>query len=244
MAKDTVYTVQGPGEPFRFNDEVAAVFPDMLRRSIPGYAASLEAIGSLAARYVRAGSNCYDLGCSLGAASLAMRQGARASGCRIIAIDNAPAMIERCRGIVREECRRDPEGIPIDVVEGDILDAEISNASLVVLNYTLQFLPVADRDRMLGRVFEGLNDGGLLVLSEKVVDPDPAMEALLVDLHHEHKRRNDYSALEISRKRAALENVLVPETVGQHRDRLLRSGFSSAAVWLRYFNFVSIIAIR
>jgi tRNA (cmo5U34)-methyltransferase len=97
---------------------------------------------------------------------------------------------------------------------------------------------------MLRRIADGLNDGGLLVLSEKVVDPDPAMEALLVELHHEHKRRNDYSTLEISRKRAALEDVLVPETVDQHRRRLLRSGFSSAAVWLRYFNFVSIIAIR
>jgi tRNA (cmo5U34)-methyltransferase len=249
MSEDRIYTIAGDGEsgeiePFRFNDEVAAVFPDMLRRSIPGYAASLEAIGSLAARYVRANSNCYDLGCSLGAASLAMRQGIRAEGCRIVAIDNAPAMIERCRNIVQEECLREPAGAPIEVVPGDILEARLSNASMVVLNYTLQFLPVAERDTLIKRIFEELNDGGLLVLSEKVVDPDPAMEALLVDLHHEHKRRNDYSALEISRKRAALENVLVPETVTQHRERLLRAGFGSAAVWLRYFNFVSIIAIR
>jgi tRNA (cmo5U34)-methyltransferase len=244
MAKDTVYKARSPDQPFRFNAEVAAVFPDMLRRSIPGYEASLEAIGSLAARYVRPGTRCYDLGCSLGAASLAMRQGIRAAGCRIVAVDNAPAMIERCRSIVRDECRRQPDGAAIELVEGDILDTGISNASMVVLNYTLQFLPLADRDTMIGRIAAGLNDGGLLVLSEKVVDPDPAMEALLVDLHHEHKRRNDYSALEISRKRAALENVLITESVDQHRDRLLRAGFSSAAVWLRYFNFVSIIAIR
>lgn len=244
MAKDTVYKARDSSAPFRFNAAVAAVFPDMLRRSIPGYAASLEAIGSLAARYVRAGTSCYDLGCSLGAASLAMRQGIRAAGCRIIAVDNAPAMIERCRSIVADECRREPDGTAVDLVEGDILDTEISNASMVVLNYTLQFLPLADRDTMIRRIFDGLNDGGVLVLSEKVVDPDPAMEDLLVDLHHEHKRRNDYSALEISRKRAALENVLIPETVDQHRERLLRTGFSSAAVWLRYFNFVSIIAIR
>ena len=244
MARDTVYRARDPDEPFRFNADVAAVFPDMLRRSIPGYAASIEAIGSLAARYVRPGTRCYDLGCSLGAASLAMRQGIRAADCRIVAVDNAPAMIERARNIVRDECRRQPDGPAIELVEADILDTAISNASMVVLNYTLQFLPVAERDTMIRRIFDGLNDGGLLVLSEKVIDPDPAMEALLVDLHHEHKRRNDYSALEISRKRAALENVLVPETVDQHRERLLQSGFSSAAVWLRYFNFVSIIAIR
>ena len=244
MAKDTVYKSQDPGEPFRFNAEVAAVFPDMLRRSIPGYEASIEAIGSLAARYVRPGTRCYDLGCSLGAASLAMRQGIRAADCRIVAVDNAPAMIERARLIVQDECRRQPEGAAIDLVQADILDTAISNASMVVLNYTLQFLPVAERDTMIGRIADGLNDGGVLVLSEKVIDPDPTMEALLVELHHEHKRRNDYSALEISRKRAALDNVLVPETVDHHRERLLQGGFSSAAVWLRYFNFVSIIAIR
>ena len=244
MAKDRVYQAQDADEPFRFNAAVAAVFPDMLRRSIPGYEASLEAIGSLAARYVRPGTRCYDLGCSLGAASLAMRQGIRAEDCLIVAVDNAPAMVERCRGIVRDECVRQPDGTPIELVEGDILDTEIADASMVVLNYTLQFLPVADRDTMIGRIAAGLNEGGLLVLSEKVVDPDPAMERLLVELHHEHKRRNDYSALEISRKRAALENVLVPETVARHRERLLRAGFRSAAVWLRYFNFVSIIAIR
>lgn len=249
MSEDTIYTEKDdaePGgvEPFRFNDEVARVFPDMLRRSIPGYAASLEAMGSLAARYVRPGTRCYDLGCSLGAASIAMRQGIRVDECRIVALDNAPAMVSRCREVVEEDRKRRPDCTPIDVVEGDILDAKLSNASMVVLNYTLQFLAVDDRDRIIRNIYDALIDGGVLMLSEKVVDPDPAMEALLVDLHHEHKRRNDYSALEISRKRAALENVLIPETVRDHRDRLMRSGFSSAAVWLRFFNFVSIIAIR
>ena len=101
-----------------------------------------------------------------------------------------------------------------------------------------------DRDKLMRSIFEGLNDGGLLVLSEKVVDENDEIEQLLVDLHHEHKRRNDYSALEVSRKRAALENVLIPETVAAHRSRLTAAGFRHAAVWLRYFNFVSIIAIR
>jgi tRNA (cmo5U34)-methyltransferase len=244
MDDDRIYREKAGDEPFRFNDEVAAVFPDMLRRSIPGYLASLEAIGALAGRYVRPGTNCYDLGCSLGAASIAMRQGIHADGCRIVAIDMAPAMVGRCREIIAEDEAREPAGTPIEVREGDILDAELSNASMITLNYTLQFLAVADRDRMIDSAHAALIDGGLLVLSEKVVDPDPAMEALLVQLHREHKRRNDYSALEISRKRTALESVLIPETVAAHRERLLQAGFSSAAVWLRYFNFVSIIAIR
>ena len=244
MGEDRIYETDDGGEPFRFNDNVAAVFPDMLQRSIPGYAASIEAIGSLAARYVKPGTRCYDLGCSLGAATLAMRQGIDVPGCRIVAVDVAPAMIARCREIIAEDDRLNAPATGVIVVEDDIRNVEILNASMVVLNYTLQFLAPEDRDDMIGRIYQGMNEGGLIVLSEKVVDENPHMESLLVDLHHEHKRRNQYSSLEIARKRAALENVLVPETVRSHRMRLERAGFAHTAVWLRYFNFVSIIAIR
>ncbi len=244
MTTDKIYRQSAEDSPFRFNDEVAKVFPDMLRRSIPGYGATVEAIGSLAARYVKAGTRCYDLGCSLGAATLAMRQGIAVPDCRIVAMDNAPAMVERCRTVIAEDDRQFAPATPVEVLQGDIRDLEFENASMTVLNYTLQFLPMADRDALMRSICAGLNDGGLLLLSEKVVDENAEMEQLLVDLHHEHKRRNDYSALEISRKRAALEDVLIPETVAAHRSRLKRAGFSQTAVWLRYFNFVSIIAIR
>lgn len=244
MTTDKIYEKNTSDEPFRFNDEVASVFPDMLRRSIPGYAATIEAIGSLATRYVRPNTRCYDLGCSLGAATIAMRQGITAPGCRIVAVDVAPAMTRRCAEIIAEDDRRFSPLTPVDVVEADIRDVEIANASMVILNYTLQFLAVDKREKLLCTIHDGLIDGGLLVLSEKVVDENPEMERLLVNLHHEHKRRNDYSALEISRKRAALENVLIPETVGTHRSRLKAAGFRHTAVWLRFFNFVSIIAVK
>lgn len=244
MTEDRIYKADTGSEPFRFDDKVARVFPDMLRRSIPGYGASLEAIGSLAARYVRAGTNCYDLGCSLGAATIAMRQGISEAGCRIVAVDTSPAMIERCGEIVAEETNATELMTDVDLVLGDIREIEVVNASMVVLNYTLQFVALSDRDALLRGIFEGMNEGGILVLSEKVIDDNPHMESLLVDLHHEHKRRNNYSALEISRKRAALEDVLVPESVSAHRARLNKAGFSHSAVWLRYFNFVSIIALR
>jgi len=245
MNEDRIYIDEKLGnEPFRFNEAVARVFPDMLSRSIPGYAASLEAIGSLAARYVRPGTKCYDLGCSLGAATLAMRQGIRAPDCRIIAVDNSEAMVEHCQAVVDKDNKSSPTQTPVEVRLGDIRDTSIANASMVVMNYTLQFLDPDAREATIRRTYDGLIEGGLFLLSEKVVDEDSHMEELLVDLHHEHKRRNDYSQLEISRKRAALENVLVPETVAAHRERLVNAGFAHCAVWLRYFNFVSIVAIK
>ena len=241
MSKDEIYRSAdaGPGS-FEFGESVAAVFPDMLRRSIPGYDATIGAIGSLAGRYVTAGTRCYDLGCSLGAATLAMRRHVRAPGCEILAFDRAPAMIRRCREIVAADESR----TPVRVEEADIRGVTIDNASMVVLNYTLQFLPRNDRAGLIRRIFAGMVDGGVFVLSEKVADEDPVVDALLVELHHAFKRANAYSDLEIARKRTALENVLVPESVTAHLERLRTAGFRHSGVWLRHYNFVSIVAIR
>ena len=229
----------GPGS-FEFGDAVADVFPDMLRRSIPGYDASLTAIESLARRHVSAGSYCYDLGCSLGAATLAMRRGIATEDCRIVAVDLAPAMVERCNDLVAAD-----EGhTPVSVIEEDVRQTTIEKASMVVLNYTLQFVPPDDRQSLVQRIFDGMLPGGVLVLSEKVAHEDPAIDALVVELHHDFKRANAYSDLEISRKRTALENVLVPETTAAHLARLHAAGFEHCDVWMKHLNFLSIVAIR
>ncbi len=244
MERDRIYadTPQADDDdgPFEFSASVARVFPDMLRRSIPGYGASIRAIKSLARRHVQADSRCYDLGCSLGAATLAIRHGIASTGCEIVAVDNAPAMVTRCREILAE----DDGAVPVELVCGDARDIEIVNASMVVMNYTLQFLAPRDRQRMINRIAEGMRSDGVFVLSEKVIHDDPAVEAALVELHHDFKRRHAYSELEISRKRAALENVLIPDSVATHEKRLQDAGFRHVGVWLRHFNFVSLIAIR
>ena len=241
MSEDRLFASDGAGDgPFEFNEAVAAVFPDMLKRSIPGYAASILTIGSLAQRYVRPHTRCLDLGCSLGAATLAMRHNIAAPGCHIQAVDNSAAMISRCRKIIDD----DDASVPVDVIAADVREVDIQNASMVVMNYTLHFLPVSDRDAMIRKICQGMNDGGVFVLSEKIEDNDPKIEDLLVDLHHEQKKRNAYSESEIDRKRAAIESVLIPERLDTHRERLWRAGFRHVGVWLRHFNFVSLVAFR
>ena len=241
MPKDQIFAGKDASSgSFEFNDAVADVFPDMLRRSIPGYDATIEAIGALASRYVQPGTKCYDLGCSLGAATLAMQRNIGVAGCEILAIDMAPAMIERCRKTLGEA----RTAVPSRVVEADVRQINIETASMVVMNYTLQFIPPDDRLAMIERIYAGMTPGGVFVLSEKVADDDKAVESLLVDLHHDFKRRNAYSDLEISRKRTAIENVLIPETTGMHLRRLKAAGFEHTSVWLKHFNFISIIAIK
>lgn len=225
---------------FEFNESVARVFPDMLRRSIPGYEASIEAIGMLVRQYVKPNTNCYDLGCSLGESTLAIRRNIRIPACEILAIDSAPAMVERCRTTVDT----DQSETPVTVIEGDIRDIEIENASIVIMNYTLQFLPIADRQALISRIYSGMVSGGMFLLSEKVSNEDPVVDSLLTHFHHKFKRAHAYSDLEIARKRTALENILIPETEGTHIERLEYTGFKNPSVWLKHINFVSIMSLR
>ncbi len=230
----------GAVEKFIFDDRVAEVFPDMISRSVPGYQSIIQHCGDLAERFVRADSNCYDLGCSLGATSLAIAKTVTASNTKIIAIDNAPAMLSRCRAAIEHF----KPALPITLIEGDICDAAIENASMVVLNFTLQFVDPNKRSALLANIYRGLNHGGCLVISEKIrIQPAP-LDALMVDLHHQFKRAQGYSDLEISQKREAIEDVLIPETREQHIDRLQSVGFESATIWFQCYNFCSLVAIK
>ncbi|PCS22367.1 carboxy-S-adenosyl-L-methionine synthase CmoA [Candidatus Enterovibrio escicola] len=225
---------------FTFDENVAEVFPDMIQRSVPNYRYIISAIGMLAERYASEGSNIYDLGCSLGAITLSIRQQLKVSNCRIIAVDNSPAMVERCRLLISAY----HDDIKVYVIENDIRNIDIKNASVVVLNFTLQFLNPDDRQSLLEGIYSGLKMGAILILSEKYNFSDKITHQLLNDLHFDFKRANGYSDLEIRQKHSALENVMKLDTIDYHIQRLNRIGFSSVSVWFQCFNFGSIFAIK
>ncbi|GKX61501.1 carboxy-S-adenosyl-L-methionine synthase [Pragia fontium] len=223
-----------------FDEQVAEVFPDMIQRSVPGYSNIISMIGMLTERFAQPNSTIYDLGCSLGAATLSIRRNIKVDSCRIIAIDNSPAMVERCRRHI-ESFRA---ATPVDVIEADIRDIDIQNASMVVLNFTLQFLEPDDRQRLLSKIYRGLLPGGILVLSEKFNFEDQKIGELLFDMHHDFKRANGYSELEISQKRSMLENVMRTDSVETHKTRLRQAGFKHSETWFQCFNFGSLIALK
>jgi tRNA (cmo5U34)-methyltransferase len=225
---------------FSFDQTVVDVFPDMIKRSVPGYATIINMIGNLAERYAQTDSRCYDLGCSLGAATLAMRHRIQAANCTIVGVDSSPAMIARCEQILAA----DSGEIDVELVCGNLQDITLTNASMAVLNFTLQFIPIEERVTVLSTIFQGLLPGGVLILSEKVAFEDVPHQQLMTELHHNFKRANGYSDLEIAQKRSAIENVLIPETLAVHRQRLRQAGFHSVDVWFQCFNFASLIAIK
>jgi len=238
--RDTLFQQDSLTGAFSFDARVATVFNDMISRSVPGYATIIGMIATLAERYAQPGTRCYDLGCSLGGSSLALREGIRVPGCRIVAVDTSQPMLDR----FAETLQASPGEVPVELLCADAMDTPIEDASIVVLNFTMQFIPLEQRGELMKRIAAGLRPGGLLILSEKIRFEDAALDELFVDLHHRFKEQNGYSRDEINRKRAALENVLLPETLRAHERRVLDSGFSRFAVWFQCFNFASMVAVK
>jgi tRNA (cmo5U34)-methyltransferase len=225
---------------FAFDAQVVEVFPDMISRSVPGYATIIDTIGRLSQQFVQNNTTVYDLGCSLGAATLAMRKGIQAKQCNIVSVDNSAAMVERCKMHINAF----KGTTPINVIEANIQDIPIDNASMVVLNFTLQFIEKTERQGLINTIAQGINKGGLLVISEKISHGDSVIDEHLINLHHNFKRANGYSELEVAQKRTALENVMRTDSVELHVNRLKDAGFTHVSPWFQCFNFISFIAIK
>jgi tRNA (cmo5U34)-methyltransferase len=225
--------------PFEFSESVVRVFPDMIERSVPGYRLLLELTPLMVRRAVQPGSRIYDLGCSLGAATLAARRAVGVEGVEIVAADTSPDMVHRCREIIAADNSR----VPVEVIETDACDLAIENASVVLMYFTLQFIARDRRQALLEKIAAGLKPGGVLLLAEKLAYP-PDDQQWLDSHHHDFKRAQGYSDLEIARKRQALENVLVPETREAHHRRLLDAGFDQVTDWFQCFNFAAMAAMR
>lgn len=240
--KDTIYAQAHEAiGAFQFDESVVAVFPDMISRSVPGYQTILTGIGELTKLHAQPNSCLYDLGCSLGAATLTMRRATDGiEGCSIVALDNSEAMVNRAK----EYIQAFHHDTPVELHCADMCEFDITNASVVVINFTLQFISPELRERLLKRIYQGLLPGGILILSEKIHFDDAALQRSIEHLHLQFKRANGYSELEISQKRSSLENVLISDTETEHLQRLKGVGFESAGIWFQAYNFASFLAIK
>lgn len=237
---DTIYQSALEQVPsFQFDQAVARVFPDMIKRSVPGYAETVAMSGVIAGRYAQPHSNLYDLGCSLGAVTLAMRHSVKAPGCQLIAIDNSASMIERAKHFIALD-QAEPA---VQLECADILHYPLHNASVTALNFVLQFIAPAERLSLLTKIAQATLPGGALILSEKICFAEDEQQ-LQQELHWDFKRAKGYSDLEIAQKRSAIEDVLIAETEAAHIERLKQAGFDQVIRWYQCFNFVSLLAIK
>ena len=234
---------------FSFDEQVVACFPDMIRRSVPGYGQMLAMLPIFAKRHcgfrqANASGNkvsrVYDLGCSLGAVSFALAGEFAPQDLQIKAIDISPPMTEKAQALLNEHYPQHD----IEVITADVTEFALEPCDMIVLNLTLQFLPVEQREKLLTACYNALAEGGILILTEKTHLLDESDDAWRVERYYDFKRANGYSELEISGKRNALENVLITDTLDFHHERLAKVGFQRHLTWFQFLNFASIIAFK
>ena len=226
---------------FNFGADTAAVFDDMLDRSVPFYAEVQRMLAEIVADYAVEGTAIYDLGCSTATTLIQLAPVLPpATNVRLVGIDSSPEMLEIAARKVREaRLARPVELLNLDLNGG----APIENASVVMMILTLQFVRPLHREQLVRTIYQGLVDQGCLLLVEKVLGEDSTFNRLFIRYYYEMKKRNGYSELEIAQKREALENVLVPYRLEENRELLQRAGFQ-VDVFFKWYNFCGIIAMK
>ncbi len=241
MSKDKIFSDKQPViKDFDFGKQTAAVFDDMLARSVPFYAEMQRMIGELAGDFAVDGSNLYDLGCSTGASFLELDPIIPA-GVHFVGVDSSSEMLDKARQKLTEQRLQHS----YDLVCADLnAGVQMSNASVTIMNLTLQFIRPLHRQKLMRDIAAGTNKDGCLILIEKVLSKDTMLNRFFIKHYYAFKQRNGYSDLEISQKREALENVLVPYRVEENVELLLSSGFSWCELFFKWYNFCGLIAVK
>ena len=225
---------------FKFNESVAAVFEDMVSRSVPSYAEIQRMLVELGVYFATEGSNVYDLGCSTGT-TLALLQQSLPVSAKLYGIDSSGEMLAQCRSKLEQVGLADT----IELRREDLdMGVPIENASVVMLVLTLMFVRPLNRERLMASIYKGMNENGCLLLVEKVLGDGSLFNRLFIERYYDYKRRMGYSELEISQKREALENVLIPYRLQENRDLLLKAGFREVEVFFKWYNFAGFVAVK
>lgn len=222
---------------FEFDEEVASVFDDMLDRSVPFYKESLELSIDFALKYLENGDRVYDLGCSTASTLIALAKQTQ-KDLELIGVDNSQAMLQRAKR------KTNAYALKIDFVYDDITNTPLEDAKVIIANYTLQFIRPLQREKLIQKIYDSLEDGGVFIFSEKVISTDKTLNKHCIDKYYGFKKEQGYSEFEISQKREALENVLIPYSEVENKKMIKDAGFKHCETLFKWINFETFIAIK
>ncbi len=243
MAKKDEVFQSGEGKfDFAFNEEVAEAFDDMLDRSVPFYQEIQRMITELGKTFIQPSTNMYDLGCSTGTTIVSLCRAVSDPSVKFIGIDNSEPMLKRVEERIKTELKEEKR---CSFINTDLnMPFEFENASFIISLWTLQFIRPLNRDILLQRIYEGLNENGVFIACEKILVDSSDVNRIFIELYYDMKRRQGYSEMEIRSKRETLENVLVPYRDSENMEFFQRSKFGVVEKFFQWYNFAGYIAIK
>jgi len=222
---------------FEFDENVASVFDDMLSRSVPFYNEMLNITTSFALKYTKENSSIYDLGCSTASTLINIANHSK-DKLKLIGIDTSSAMLDRASHKAKGY------GHEIEFIQDDIFNVELKSADVIISNYTLQFIRPLQREKLISKIYDALNEGQVFIFSEKVICEDKVLNKQFIDEYYNFKKEQGYSEFEIAQKREALENVLIPYTYDENQKMIKDAGFKHIECIFKWINFATFIAIK
>ena len=242
MKKDRLYVKSHKrNQDFNFGRETVQVFDDMLNRSVPFYEEVQRMIVEISRTFAQPKSYIYDLGCSTGAALLNLAKEVPGKTTKIIGVDNSSAMLSKARGRLRKAGLHNRCALKKADLDEDL---KLKKSSIIIMNLTLQFVRPLNRDKLIKLIYNALRKNGCFILVEKVLGENSIFNQAFINLYYDFKKRQRYSQLEISQKREALENVLIPYRINENLSLLRRNGFKDADVFFKWYNFCGILALK
>jgi len=221
---------------FEFDKEVANVFDDMIDRSVPFYKENLNLSINVIKNYLQKEDKILDLGSSTGTFLINLAK--LNLNLKLVGIDNSTAMIERAKNKAKAF------GVNIDFKEKNFMEDEFGINKLITANYTIQFIRPIKREKLIKKIYDSLEDNGIFLMSEKLISEDKKLNKLLIDEYYDYKKQKGYSEYEISKKREALENVLIPYSETENREMLKNAGFKHIETIFRWCNFSTFLAFK
>ena len=243
MKRDYVFAAEETrSADFEFNEDVAEAFDDMVERSVPFYTEQQRMVREIAKAFWIPGTSIFDFGCST--ATTAIGLGLDIPEAQIVGFDNSWPMIDRASEKVREAGVDERVSIRHADLNGKLSELEFKNASVAALCWTLQFVRPLNRDSLIRHIYDSLADNGALIVTEKVLTNNGHANRFFIDFYYDGKRRRGYSDVEISRKREALENVMVPYRMEENIELFKRSGFEIVETFFQWYNFAGFVCIK
>lgn len=232
-----------PTGKWKFDEEVTAVFPDMISRSIPGYGSMRDSVVRVVQQFLsREESNLslLDIGCSRGDTIYEVLDSLD-TGVEIncVGVDSSEDMV-----LYAEHLFRDWDNV--NFVCSDIMDVDIMPGKYKVITsvLTAQFIPLDVRQEFYKSVHDGLSYNGVFVVVEKILGETPTSQGFLVDIYHNFKRDSGYTDEQIEQKRKALQGVLVLLRASENEAMLKDAGFSNVQRFWQCLNFAGWVAFK
>ncbi|EAK0848154.1 carboxy-S-adenosyl-L-methionine synthase CmoA [Campylobacter lari] len=221
---------------FEFDKSVASVFDDMVSRSVPFYTQNLKLIVELIDHFAPQNAKICDLGCSTASLLLALYE--KRKDFLLSGVDEANAMLE----IAKNKCQA--FGARVEFYQKNLDDFDFFKNDVFIATYTLQFIRPPKRQELVDKIYQNLNENGMFVFSEKILYEDVKIAKKMIQIYEQYKLEQGYSKLEISTKREALENVLIPYTQNENITMLKKAGFSKVESVFKWVNFETFVAFK